>query len=140
MNNRVNAGALKRLLGDGLNLWFGTDGRTFVQVTAADWEGAEKQLDGYLKGENRVGGDAAFAAAQRQLPAKATVWMLIDVVRQAEALNGVVQAAPPVQVPEALKGKAGYAGLAVTLEPGRASLDVYVQAEAAPLVAQGGLP
>ncbi len=82
MNNRVNAGALKQLLGDGLNLWFGTDGKTFVQVTAADWDSAEKQLDGYFKGENPVGGDAAFAVARRQLPAKATVWMLIDVVRQ----------------------------------------------------------
>ncbi len=136
MNNRVNVGALKRLLGDGMNLWFGTDGKAFVQVTAADWESAEKQLERYFKGDNQVGGGAAFATARRQLPAKATVWMLIDVVRQAEALNGLVQAAPPVQIPEALKGKAGYAGVAVTLEPGRASLDLYVQAEAAQLVFQ----
>ena len=53
-----------------------------------------------------------------------------------EALSGLVQAGPPVQIPEALKGKPGYFGVAVTLEPGRASLDLYVQAEAAQLIFQ----
>jgi hypothetical protein len=136
---RLNVGRLKEMLGDGLNLWFGTDGKTFVQLTARDWEAAQKELDGYFKGDNVAADDQAFAAARQELPAEATVWMLIDVVRHAERLAGVVQPGLPAEIPQALKGKPGYVGMAATLEPERASLDLYVQAEAAQMVWQNYL-
>ena len=69
--------ALKTLLGDGLNLWFGTDGKTFVQVTAAGWNEAKAELDGYWKGEKPIGDDKQFAAVRKGLPAEATVLMVI---------------------------------------------------------------
>ncbi len=128
--------AAKKALGDGMNLWFGTDGKAFVQVTAPDWDAAQKQLDGYLQGADRIGGDKAFTAARKALPAEATALMVIDVVRQAETLGG---AAPRGPIPADLQGKPGYVGVAATLEPGRAGLDLYVQAEVVRMV-RGGWP
>jgi hypothetical protein len=119
--------ALKRLLGNGLNLWFGTDGKMFVQVTAADWDAAETQLDDYFKGDDRVGDDKAFAAARKGLPPEATVVMVIDVLRYTEQLGWLMQS--PINAPAAKQGKPCYAGLAATLEPGRVSLDLSLPSE-----------
>ena len=136
--------AVKKLLGDGLSLWFGTDGKTFVQVTAPDWDAAAKQLDQYFKGDGTVAEDKAFAAARKEMPAEATVLMLIDVIRYAELLADAVKAGPGgaggLNMPAALKGKSAYAGVSVTLQPERASLDVYVPAEAVQLLFQGFFP
>ena len=43
-------------------------------------------------------------------------------------------------MPAALKGKTAYAGLSVALQPERASLEVYVPAEAVQLLFQGFFP
>ncbi|HVS38871.1 MAG TPA: hypothetical protein VMS17_25160 [Gemmataceae bacterium] len=127
MNNGSNADQLKKLLGDGLNLWFGTDGKTFVQVTGAGWNEAKEELDGYWKGEYAVGADKQFAAVRKGLPADATVVMVIDMGKYSEVLGGLMPGPAP-QVPAALKGKPIYLGVAATLEPGRASLDLSLPA------------
>ena len=114
--SKAKLAALKKLLGDGLNLWFGTDGKTFVQVTAPDWDAAQKQLDGYQKGDDPIGADKQFAAVRKALPAEATVVMVIDAGRFSERIGGLMQ--PPLQTPDALKGKPVYIGVAATLEPG----------------------
>ena len=113
----------KKALGDGMNLWFGTDGKAFVQVTAADWDGAQKQLDGYLKGESVIGDDKAYAAVRKALPAEATTLMAIDPSGVAEWLELMGWTIRPPAAP-----KPGFIGVAVTLEPGRASLDLCAQA------------
>ena len=119
--------ALKKLLGDGMNLWFGTDGKTFVQVTAPDWDAVEKQLDGYQKGDDTVGADKQFAVVRKALPAEATVVMVIDAGRYSQLIGGLMPA--PIQRPNALNGKPVYVGVAATLEPGRVSLDLSLPAE-----------
>ena len=47
------ADAMKKMMGEGVNSWFGSDGKVYVQVTAKDWEAARRQLDEYLDGDRR---------------------------------------------------------------------------------------
>ena len=55
------------LLGEGARYWFGSDGKTFVQVTAKDWASAQKLLDGYLEGKSTIGGQPTFRDARKPL-------------------------------------------------------------------------
>src|SRR5262249_39179029 len=73
----------KKLLGEKMNYWFGTDGKVVVQVIAKDWKAAEKLLDQYFTGKDTVGAVQAFADARKEMPADATMLVLVDLVRYA---------------------------------------------------------
>jgi hypothetical protein len=128
---------MKKLMGESLNTWVGTDGKEIIQVFAKDWEGAEKLLDQYSNGKDTVGEDKAFAAARKGLPAEATFLMEIDVVQYTavilDFIKPIIEAsAPPLAAnfPKPVKGAPGYVGMAVTLSPERGGFDLVVTAEA----------
>jgi len=127
---------LGKLLGDATTLWFGTDGKVFLQVTGKDWKAAEKVLDEYFKGSKHIGNVAAFRDVRKELPAQASLLSLIDLVQYfavmadfAKPILGGVVPLPP-NFPGTGKGKASYVGMAVTLEPKRGSFDFFLSAAA----------
>jgi hypothetical protein len=127
---------LKAALGEGANIWFGTDGKTVLQVTGKDWPEAQAKVDRYLKGDGALGQSQAFKDAAKQLPPDASALMLLDVPQYSEVLvkmvvNMLQQSGLPVPIPPgiekpAVKGNTSYLGMSVTLEPGRAGLDVWL--------------
>jgi hypothetical protein len=129
---------MKATLGEGSNMWLGTDGKVVVQVTAKDWDEARLLLDRYVKGEQAVGSTQAYKDAVKQLPAENSMLMLADVPQVAEgvvkAISGMLRSSGlPLNIPPGfetpdIKAKTSFAGLAVTLEPGRASVDVWLPA------------
>ena len=128
---------MRKIMGEGMTAWLGTDGKELVQVTAKDWDAAEKLLDQYYKGENTAGDDKAFVTARKELPARATVVELIDAMQYAGLILEFVKplmessgAKLPVTLPEPVKGQPGYIGFAAALEGDRAGLDFVVTAEA----------
>jgi hypothetical protein len=123
---------MKKAVGDGLNSWFGTDGKAYVQVMADNWEAARRQLDDYLDGKSTVAGQQLFADARKRLPAEATLIGLVDgplyVQKASELIFPVLKGQGlPVNLPpmKASAGK-GYIGLAVTLQPERGSLNLWL--------------
>ena len=80
-DGRQFAVALKKLMGDGVGVWFGADGKTLVQATGKDWFAAKRQLDQYFASEGAVGKDESFAAVRKELPAEASAVVLIDAVQ-----------------------------------------------------------
>jgi hypothetical protein len=130
--------ALKKLIGEGRTMWFGTDGKVFLQVTAADWAEARRSLDRYLDGKDTVGGQPAFQEARKHLPAETTVLSLVEfsayVRLMREAFVPLIRATgtpgaklPPLPVPS---DRPCYFGTAFTLRPGRGTLDLWLSAEA----------
>jgi hypothetical protein len=129
---------MRSFLGDGQEVWFGTDGKAVLQVTAKDWAAAKALIDRYRKGDPALADEAGFKEALKQLPADASFVGLIDVPRTAEAvvppfLNMMQALGATVPVPAgfgkpAVKGKAGFWGVAVTLAPERGSFDLWVSA------------
>jgi hypothetical protein len=128
--------AIKKLLGEGMRLWFGTDGKRVVTVTAKDWETARQRLDAYLAGSSRLSEQAAYAKTRKQLPAETTMLMLADagpfVTKMGDYMLSVLKAAPqqlPINLPDQIKPvktETSFLGMSVTLRSETARVDVFV--------------
>jgi hypothetical protein len=134
------ADMLKKLIGEGMNVWFGTVEKKYVQVSGKDWAEAKKYLDDYFSGDNTIGARAkAFAAARARLPKKATMVSLIHVPRLAQyyadflyaMLKGPLNLKDKPAATPAKKSPAHYLGVALTLEAGHGSFDLWVPGTAA---------
>jgi hypothetical protein len=131
---------MKKVMGEGMHLWIGTDGKAVLQVYGKDWTSAQKALDQYFKGEGTIGADATFKDARKELPAEATVLSLVDMVKflavYVDVLKPLLAQIPlPVPIPPnypamPAKGKAGYIGVAVALQPERGTFDFFISTTA----------
>ncbi|MBV9123852.1 MAG: hypothetical protein JO112_10885 [Planctomycetes bacterium] len=128
------AEAMKKMMGEGMQIWFGTDGKKFVHVMARDWKTAQGLLGDYLDGKNTAGQQPAFEETRKHLPAQATAAILIDLSLYGHMLSGFMasvaqgagaKASPPSEKPTAGKS---YVGLAITLKPEDAAMDWWVPA------------
>src|SRR5208282_2414901 len=82
---------MKAMMGDGVQSWFGTDGKVMLTVSAKDWEKASQIIDQYREGKDTVGDHQAFKAARRELPRESTAIALIDMPRYARVLFDFVK-------------------------------------------------
>ncbi len=127
---------MKTLLGEGADVWFGTDGKTVVQVIAKDWSAAKALLDRYQKGEDSIGASQPYKDAVKHLSANNSIVALMDVPQYTEVMvksivtmlqgQGLPIPIPPGFEKPAVKGKTSYLGVGITLESGRASLDLWL--------------
>ncbi len=129
---KAMADAMKALMGDTMNTWFGTDGKVFVVVTAKDWPAAQKILAAYLDGKDRVGKAKAFQEAMRNLPAETNLLVLMDVPQYVRVMAKIFEPmfkaqGVPFAIPE-LKAPKGTSltGFTLTLRPEVASFDLWV--------------
>lgn len=128
--------SMKRLVAEKPTVWFGTDGRRYVQVGGKDWDAARTLLADHLAGNNPVARDEAFNRTRGQLPAEATMIAVADSARAVSTFGryakGVMDAlpgfpgadlpefAPPPDAPPA------YIGVALVLKPASAEFAVAV--------------
>jgi hypothetical protein len=136
---KAMAEGMKKMLGERMNCWIGTDGKSVIQVFGKDWASAEKLLNQYFKGDGTVGSEATFRDARKEMPAEATVLALVDMVKY---LGVIIDFAKPLlaQFPAPLPenypvkpaaGKPGYIGVAVGLQPERGTFDFFISTTAA---------
>ncbi|HEV3204938.1 MAG TPA: hypothetical protein VGY77_11165, partial [Gemmataceae bacterium] len=126
------AEAMKTLMGEGSNQWFGTDGKVFITVTAKDWSAAKKLLDEYLDGKNTLGTEKSYLEARKNLPAQATMLVLIDMPMYIQAMSRIMgplfkSQGLPFEIPvlKATKGKS-YFGMALGLQPEIGNVDLWI--------------
>lgn len=126
------ADAMKQYMGEGARIWFGTDGKILVSITAKDWAEARKLLDEYLDGKHTVGDEAGFRDARKQLPARASVLALLDVGRLGESLApmmaGILKAQGKEVDPSKVKAPAAanFLGFALSLKAEHGALDFWL--------------
>ena len=134
---------MKRMVSETTHVWFGTDGKRVVTLTAADWPAAEKLLTAYLAGKAKVGDEAAFRATRENLPADASVVSLTEIgklaVTLSESVSDMSESIPGLPVGKLPKLKAGtagpaYLGFAAVLRPGAARFELFVPTEAVKVV------
>jgi hypothetical protein len=126
---------MTKMMGDGLKMWFGSDGKSYIQVVAKDFSEAKALLQEYLDGKKVLEKDEGYIATRKQLPAEASLVMVgdscrmiemgLDLVKDAIAQMGLpgVPALPQLKAP---KAKPAYFGAAVTMKSEYVSLDVFV--------------
>jgi hypothetical protein len=125
------AEVMKKMMGEGVNSWFGSDGKIYVQVTAKNWEGARRQLDEYLDGTNAISQNKGFQETWKQLPAETTMVSLMDLPQYVAIIADFVGPALqgqglPFSIPQlkATKGKT-YLGVALVLQPTRGAVEIW---------------
>lgn len=130
--------AMKGILGEKMTVWFGTDGKSLVQVNAPDWSTAQKLLEQYSKGMGTVGEVQAFKDVRKEMPARTSFLGLFDATRMfgtiLEAFKPLLPpgvALPPGWPNVPAKVASAYVGLAVTLQPNRGSFDLFISAASA---------
>jgi hypothetical protein len=126
---------MKKLLGEGTTVWFGSDGKRLVQITAGNWQSARNLLDVYLDGKDTLGAEQTFGEVRKRLPAEATGIVLYDAPRYTTVfydsfLIGMQAVGGPVQLPPLgpAPGKPSYAVTSVDLQAGRAGADLWLPA------------
>jgi hypothetical protein len=133
------AEAMKKLMGDQANLWFGTNGKSYVQVTAKDWAAAQTLLNQFLEGKSAIKDQKAYQDTRKLLPPQTTFLALVDALPYFQAMGNyflsVMKSVPlpiaiPVQSLPAVKGEPAYLGFAVTLESGTGGMDFWLPASA----------
>jgi hypothetical protein len=132
-------GPMKKLMGEDLKTWFGTDGRRYLSVSAKDWATGKATIDTYLAGGEKLATEPAFTATRTQLPAETSLLMLADAGKfthvMADYMLAMFKAMPvlPFNLPDEVKPVAtrtSYLGFASTFRPEHGSLDVFVPATA----------
>lgn len=134
---KMYVGALKGLIGEKMTTWFGTDGKTVVQILAPDWTTARKMLDQYSKGTGTAGEMQALRDVRKEMPTRTSVLALIDAVNLFGVVFKVIKPLVPAgQLPGNLpdlsaKKTASFVGVSLTLQPNRGSFDLFITAAAA---------
>ena len=126
-------GMMKKMIGESQEIWLGSNGKQFVQVTAKDWDSAQKLLDQFMDKKSSVGDLEAFKDARKQLPSDTSWTSLIDVPKYATLLAEAFEpflSLFPVPIPAgiltpATPGTTCFMGMTVTLQPERAGFDFW---------------
>jgi hypothetical protein len=133
--------AMERMMGEGVEVWFGTNGKINVTAAAQDWPSAQRQLDRYLDGKDTLGQQPPYLEARKEMPSTATVFALLDIVGYAHRVlepfrqlslkerGGGTAAAAPAMTPTS--GKPSYVGVVVQLQPEHAGFELWVPEAAA---------
>jgi hypothetical protein len=127
--------AMKKMMGEGLKMWFGTDGRRTITVTAKDWDAAKAQIDAYLGGGSKLAQEEPYKATRRELPAEASILLLADAGKFSQVMLNYMlalfKAMPglPFKLPDEVKPvktETSFIGAAVTLKPEYGSFDLFL--------------
>jgi hypothetical protein len=127
--------AMKKLMGESMEIWFGTDGKVYLTVSGKDWADAKSKVDTFLDGKTPIGKESAFTDTRKQLPAEATMLMFADAGRFASVMTdymlGALKAVPglPFNLPESVKPvetKPAFFGTAIVMQPEYGSFDFFL--------------
>jgi hypothetical protein len=130
---------LKKQAKEKQTYWVGATDKALIQVSAPDWEAAQKVLD---RSAANAGADAAFQATRSQLPAEASFLALQEIghvmssiADQLAAVGGSIPGLP-FELPKINKVTANpsFIGVAVVLKPEVGQVDLFVPAAAADVV------
>ena len=128
----------KKLVGEEINIWFGTDGKKNVTLTAKDWDAARKLLDTYLDGKATLANDKEFQASREQFPRQTTLLTVTDAAQffpfMADAVLTMLKdfpgapQLPDIKVPP--PGKPAYLGFSLNLESERVGAEMDISTSA----------
>lgn len=127
--------AVQKFMGDGIEVWFGTDGKQFLQVSARNWDDAKTLIDSFLDGKSPVSQETAYGLTRKQLPADATMLMFADgakfTMSMGDYLLSMIRNMPglPINLPPNMKHvdtETSYLGMAVVMQPEHGSFEFFL--------------
>jgi hypothetical protein len=128
---------MKKITGDGENIWMGVVDKQVIAATAKDWKSARRLIDEYLeKKGNPASSDKTFEAVRGQLPKEATFVELLDMAQYLDLVLDMVRpilaaAGQDVEIPASKEKQPGYVGVSATLQSRNVGGDVFISTGAA---------
>lgn len=106
--NPAAGAAMKGMFGgDHITTWYGVSDKQLLQISAPTWEKAKAELDGYLKGEDRLGATAGYQAVRAKLPKQVSLLGLFSaqglvrqIASQFSAISNNPDLKPPADLPK----------------------------------------
>jgi hypothetical protein len=133
---------MKKTAGEGMNLWFGVVDQRYMQVMAPDWKTAKKLLDDYFDKKDMIGSDKhkMFIEARDNLPRDASMVCMTQAGPLAHTIGESIYAIakgqglpfninPPGKLAKRIQSS--YLALALTMQAGRGSFDLWLPGAAA---------
>ncbi len=142
--------SMKRIVQETTTIWFGHDGRRYVEITSVDWDAARGFLDTYREKKIPLGQDPDLLELRKRLPAEATQIAVVEVRKglvglssYSRAVIGAMPAFPGLEIPEIKTvppGRDTFAGAALVLRPGGIGAVVVVPMSSAKVAANALMP
>lgn len=134
---------MKKLMGgDVITSWFGTDGKTFVNLGGKTFDQAKARLDAFLTGEGAVGKTKAFESIRAKLPENVTGVVLVSAQGLVRMVAQVVTAMTPNQaaVPADMPKDTALFGGSLTSSPKGYQFRFIVPSAVGPVMEKGLVP
>ncbi len=144
-NNPGQAEAMKSILTQSnVSYWYGTDGKTLLQIVAPTWDDAKGLIDGHRKTGAGVGQTTGFKSVRSEMPDQANFIMLISaqgITRLYASLFSAMTKNPDLKAPDDMPKEPAYIGVSLTPHPAEGyELHFVVPAEAGPVISKGLIP
>jgi len=128
--------SMKKLVGEKLTIYFGTDGKSVITSSAPNWDEAKALITAYLEPKTTIDGEASYKTTRVNLPAEASLVAVLDTSKVLVMMGGYMQtmadAIPgfPGQIPElkTAKGAPSFLGMSLSLKPEVIEANIFVPA------------
>jgi len=134
---------VRRIVGDSTTVWVGSNGEQVVNLLAANWEDAQKQLDAYLANDQGIGQTESFKKVRAQLPERVRSLYMVDVqtgTRQVLAEARQATQNQELRAGQEMPQQPAMVGLALVAEQDGIRFEGFVPSEVGPVVEKGIVP
>lgn len=145
-NNPGSAEAMKAMFGQQAinNTWYGTDGKTILQVVAPSWDTARALIDDSRNPGDHVGQTPGFRSARAAMPEQASFLMLLSaqgLARMYASIFSAMTKNPDLKAPADMPKDSAYIGISLTPRPGEGyEVHLVLPADAGPAISKGLVP
>jgi hypothetical protein len=134
---------LRKVVGESTTVWVGSNGEQVVNLLAANWEDAQKQLDAYLANDQGIGQTESFKKVRAQLPDRVRSLYMVDMqtgTRQVLAEARQATGDEDLRAGQGMPEQPAMVGMAVVAEPDGLRFSGFVPSEVGPVVEKGIIP
>lgn len=134
---------LRKVVGESTTVWVGSNGEQVVNLLAANWEDAQKQLDAYLANDQGIGQTESFKKVRAQLPDRVRSLYMADVqtgTRQVLAEARQATGDQDLRAGQQMPDQVAMVGMAVVAEPDGLRFTGFVPSEVGPVIEKGIVP
>ena len=135
--------AMKKLMGgDTVTTWFGTDGKTFLNVGGKDFAQAKSRIDAFASGDGSLGKVKAYEAIRGKLPKEVSGLMLVSAQGLTRMVGQAVgsMSGTPVAVPSDMPKDVALLGGSLTASPTGYSFRFVVPSPVGAVIEKGMVP
>jgi hypothetical protein len=137
------ADSIKKLMGgDTMTVWYGTDGKTFLNVSGKTLDDAKARIDAFISGENSLAKTPPFDNMRRMLPKDVTMMVIVNaqgLVKFASQTAGAISG-KPAPIPADMPKETALFGGSMTASAKGYQVKFVLPSNVGPVIEKGLVP